>query len=277
MPVSLIATRFRGTVCNGAQCERAQGEPLGAQPSREGTQPRSPSQIHLRFTCRLFPRGNIYQGKAASVAAHQHKVHPWEGKSFLHKLGRPLQKTLRSNRYGVCHSAATFTPTSAGTRVGAIEHAQRPYLRILMDWVASPLRETQPRLSTPAAKSSNQSETSIQSGLLPWGIEDMGPMLDTEDGTTLARMSICTAKAVRQEHRMPFPHSLRHALFIFCEAHNALRQLQQVIPPTRPLPLTSRELPSFSISPCIFYSRRIDAAAGRAAIKSTQEENCGLH
>ena len=40
-------------------------------------------------------------------------------------------------------SVATSTPT--GTRVSAIEHPQRPYLRIPMGWEASPLRETQPR------------------------------------------------------------------------------------------------------------------------------------
>ena len=48
-------------------------------------------------------------------------------------------------------------------------------------------------------------------------------MLDDLDGTTLARMSLSTAKAVRQEHRMPFARSLRHALRIFCQAHNALQ------------------------------------------------------
>ena len=51
----------------------------------------------------------------------------------------------------------------------------------------------------------------------------MGPMLDALDGTTLARMSLSTAKAVRHEHRMPFARSLRHALRIFCQAHNALQ------------------------------------------------------
>ena len=51
----------------------------------------------------------------------------------------------------------------------------------------------------------------------------MGPMLDALDGTTLARMSLSTEKAVRQEHRMPFAHSLRHALRIFCQAHNTLQ------------------------------------------------------
>ena len=97
-------------------------------------------------TCPLCPREKTYQGTAASVAAHQREVCSGGGNSLLEKFGRPLQKTRRSNRYGVCYtSTATFIQTSAGTRVGTIEHPQKPYPRILMDWVASPLRETQPR------------------------------------------------------------------------------------------------------------------------------------
>ena len=48
-------------------------------------------------------------------------------------------------------------------------------------------------------------------------------MLDALDGTALAKMSLSTAKAIRLEHRMPFDRSLRHALHIFCQAHNALQ------------------------------------------------------
>ena len=78
--------------------------------------------------------------------------------------------------------------------------------------------------STPAAENSNQSEHSSPSILLPWGIEYVGPMLDALDGTTLARTSLpTTTKAVRLEHRMPFARSLRHALHIFCQAHNTLQ------------------------------------------------------
>ena len=51
----------------------------------------------------------------------------------------------------------------------------------------------------------------------------MGPMLDALDGTTLVRMSLSMAKAVWQEHRMSFARSLRHAVLIFCQAHNALQ------------------------------------------------------
>ena len=55
-------------------------------------------------------------------------------------------------------------------------------------------------------------------------------MLDALDETTLARMSLSTAKSIRQEHRMPFTGSLKHALRIFCQAPNAL----QVVPAGRP-------------------------------------------
>ena len=50
MPVSLTAARGPGTVCTGAQREPAQVEPLGAQPSQEGSQPHSPSQNQTQFT-----------------------------------------------------------------------------------------------------------------------------------------------------------------------------------------------------------------------------------
>ena len=50
-----------------------------------------------------------------------------------------------------------------------------------------------------------------------------GSMLDALDGAILARMFISTAKAVRQEHRISFVRSLRHALRILCQAHNALQ------------------------------------------------------
>ena len=120
-------------------------------------------------------------------------------------------------------NAVTFTRTSADTRVGAIEHLQTPYPRILMDWVASPLRETQTRPRPLQRKILTKVNSLHRAYFLPWGIEDVGPMLDALDGTTLAMMSLSTAKAIRQEHRMPFARSLRHALRIFCQAHNALQ------------------------------------------------------
>ena len=127
--------------------------------------------------------------------------------------------------------------------------------------------------STPAAENFHQSEQSSPSILLPWGIEDVGPMLDALDGTTLARMSLSTAKAIWQEHRMPFARSLRHALRIFCQAHNALQVAPAGGPHNEASSLTLRELPSFSTLPQLFYSRRMDDVAGRGDITSTREEN----
>ena len=58
---------------------------------------------------------------------------------------------------------------------------------------------------------------------LSWGIEDVGPVLDALDGMTLATNSLSTSKTIRQEHKMPFAHSLRHALRLFRQAHNVLQ------------------------------------------------------
>ena len=146
MPVSLTAARGPGTACTGAQRELAQVEPLGAQQSQERSQPHSPSQNQIQFTCLLCPREKTYLGTASSVTAHQREAHPGEGNSPLEKIGRLLQKTRRSNRCGVCYRCGDlYTRTSADTRVGAIKHPQIPYPRILMDWVVSSLRETQTR------------------------------------------------------------------------------------------------------------------------------------
>ena len=120
-------------------------------------------------------------------------------------------------------NAATFTRTSADTRVGAIEHPQMPYSPH-SDGLGGELSTRNPATpSTSAARNSSQSEKSLPIILLPWGIEDVGPMLDALDGTTLARMSLSTAKAVRQEHRMPYARSLKHVLRVFCQPQNALQ------------------------------------------------------
>ena len=208
MPVSLTATRGPGTACTGAQREPARVEPLGPPQSQEGSQPHSPSRDQIQLTCPLCPREKTYQGKAASVAAHQHEAHPGEGNSFLEKLGRLLQKTRRSNRYGVCYKCGDLHTNLSRHSSGCDR---------------TPSDTIPPHSDGLGGEHFNQSEQSPPSILLPWGIEDVGPMLDALDGTTLARMSLSTAKAVRQEHRIPFARSLRHALRIFCQAHNALQ------------------------------------------------------
>ena len=215
MPASLTAARGPGSVCTGAQREPAQVEPLGAQQSQEGSQPHSPSQNQLQFTCPLCPRETTYQGTAASVAAHQREVHPEERKSLLEKLERPLQKRRRSNRYAVCYRCGDL-PTNLSRHSSGCDRTPSDTIPPYSDGLGgeSSARNSDTP-STPVTESSNQREQSSPSILLPWGIEDVGPMLDALDGTTLARMSLSTTKALRQEHRMPFARSLRHALRIF--------------------------------------------------------------
>ena len=217
VPVSLTAARGPGTVCTDAQREPAQQvEPLGAQQSQEGSQPRSPSQNQTQFTCPLCPREKTYQGTAASVAAHQREVHLGEGNSLLKKLGRTLQKTRRSNRYDICCKCGDLH-TNLSRHSSGYDRTPPDAIPPHSDGLdREPSARNLGTLSTLALESSNQSKQSSPSILLPWGIEDLGPMLDALDETTLARMSLSTAKAVRQEHRMPFARSLRHALRIFC-------------------------------------------------------------
>ena len=223
MPVSLTATRGPGTVCTGAQREPARVEPPGPPQSQEGSQPYSPSRNQIQFTCPLCPREKTYQGTAASAAAHQREAHPGEGNRFLEKLGRPLQKTRRSNRYGVCYRCGDLH-TNLSRHSSGCDRTPSDTTPPYSDGLGGEPSARNPDTPlTPAAENFNQSEQSSPSVLLPWGIEDVGPMLDALDGTTLARMSLSTAKAVRQEHRMPFARSLRHALRIFCQAHNALQ------------------------------------------------------
>ena len=215
MPVGLTRARGPGTVCTGAQREPVQIEPLGAQQSQEGSQRHSPSQNQTQLTCPLCPREKTYQGIAASIAAHQREVHPGVGNSLSEKLGRPLQKTRRSNRYGVCYNCGDLHTNLSRHSSGCDRTPSDTVPPYSVGLDGEPSARSPDTPSTPAAKTSNQSEQSSPSILLPWGIEDVGPMLDALDGTTLARTSPSTAKAVRQEHRMPFACSLRHALRTF--------------------------------------------------------------
>ena len=215
MPVSLTATRGLGTVCTGAQREPARVELLRPPQSQEGSQPHSPSRNQIQFTCPLCPCEKTYQGKAASVAAHQREIHPGEGNSFLEKLGRLLQKPRRSNRYGVCYKCGDLH-TNLSRHSSGCDRTPADTIPPHSDGMGGePSARNPDTPATPAAETFNQSEQSPPSILLPWGIEDVGPMLDALDGTTHARMSLSTAKAVRQEHRIPFARSLRHALRIF--------------------------------------------------------------
>ena len=134
-----------------------------------------------------------------------------------------MQKTRRSNRYGVCYKCGDLQ-TNLSRHSSGCDRTPSDTIPPHSDGLGGEPSAGNPDTPlTPAAENLNQSEKSSPSILLPWGIEDVGPMLDALDGTTLARMSLSTAKAVRQEHRIPFARSLRHALRIFCQAHNALQ------------------------------------------------------
>ena len=191
MPVSLTATRGPGTVCTGAQREPARVEPPGPPQSQEGNQPYSPSRNQIQFTCPLCPRKKTYQGTDASVAAHQREAHPGEENGFLEKLGRPLQKTRRSNWYGVCYKCGD-RQTNLSRHSCGCDGTPSDTIPPHSDGLGGdPSARNSDTPLTPAAEKFNQSEQSSPSILLPWKIEDVGPMLDALDGTTLARMSLC--------------------------------------------------------------------------------------
>ena len=99
----------------------------------------------------------------------------------------------------------------------------------------------------------------------------MGPTLDALDGTTLARMSLFTAKAVRKEHRMSFAPSLRHALRTFFVKLTMLAPAGSLH--NKALVTNLERATKLVTSPQLFYSRRIGVVAGRDAIRNTQEEN----
>ena len=129
MPVSLTATRGPGTVCTGAQREPARVGPPG--------QYSSPAyRAHVKIPTRV---------QLPVLQPTNARLTPGRGIAFLKNSGdRCKRHAARIGSVSVTN-AATFTRTSADTRVGAIKHPQTPYSRILMDWVASPLRETQTR------------------------------------------------------------------------------------------------------------------------------------
>ena len=176
-------------------------------------------QTHAQFTCLLCPREKTYQGTASSVAAPQREVHPGEGNSLLEKLGRPLQKTRRSKRYDVCYKCGDLH-TNLSKHSSGCDSTPPETIPPYSDGLGGePSARNPVTPSTSAAERSHQSEQSLPSRRLPWGIEDVGPILDALDGTTLARMSLSTAKAARQEHLnalCPQPGSCTTLVRIFC-------------------------------------------------------------
>ena len=145
MPVSLTAIRGPGTVCKGAQREPERVEPPGPPQSQEGSQPYSPSRNQIQFTCHCAHVKRRTRIQLPVLQPTNARLTPGRGTAFLKNLGdRCKRHAARIGTVSVTN-AVTSTRTSADTRVGAIEHPQTPHPRILMAWVASPLRETQTR------------------------------------------------------------------------------------------------------------------------------------
>ena len=170
MPVSLTATRGPGLVCTGAQREPARVEPPGPPQSQEGSQPYSPSRNQIQFTFPLYPRGKTYQGTTASVAAHQREAYPGDGSGFLEKLGRPFQKTRRSNRYSVCYKCGDLQTNLSRHSSGCDRTTSDTITPHSDELGGEPSARNPDTPLTPAAENFNQSEQSSPSILFPWGI-----------------------------------------------------------------------------------------------------------
>ena len=137
MPVSLTAARGPGTVCTGAQRRPAQVEPLGEQPFQEGSQHSLPAHCaHVKSPTRV---------QLPALQSTNARFAPGKRTAFWKNSGDHYKRHAARIDMVYVTNAATFTRTSADTQVGTIEHHQMPYPHILMDLVASPLRETQPR------------------------------------------------------------------------------------------------------------------------------------
>ena len=146
MSVSLTAARGLGTVCTCSQREPAQVEPLARNHPRKKASPtrRPKTKYCSPAHCAHVKRSTRVQLPALKPT--NVRFTPGRGTAFLKNSGdRYKRHAARIDMVSVTN-AVTFTRTSADTRVDAIENPLISYLRILMDWVASPLRETQPRL-----------------------------------------------------------------------------------------------------------------------------------
>ena len=223
MPISVTAARspvLSVQVLNGNQ--HKSNHLARNRPTKEASPIRRPNTKHSSpASCAHLKRPTKVQLPAL------HRTNAWftprRRTAFLKHLRDRYKRHAARIDMVPATSAVTFTRTSADTRAAAIEHPPDAIPPHSDGLGGEPSARNPDTPSTPAAETFNQSGQSSPSILLPWGIEDVGPMLDALDGTTLARMSLSTAKAIRQEHRMPFARSLRHALRIFCQAHNVLQ------------------------------------------------------
>ena len=167
----------------------------------------APPTADLQFPCPLCPSSEAHVGTAPTVAAHQREAQPGEGKYLLQKLGGPLKKTPRSNRYGVCskfgdlhnnltrHSSACNRTPTATVPSHRNEQADGNSIR-------------GPTVTPAPIDTANHL-------LMLWGIEYVGPVLDVPDCMSPTTMSLTTSKTIRQAHRMPFARCLVHAIRLF--------------------------------------------------------------
>ena len=224
MPVSLTATRGPGTVCTSAQREPTRRvEPLGSPQSHEGSQPHSPSQNQIQFTCPLCQREKTYQGTAASVAAHVREAHPGERNSFLEKLGRLSQKARRLNRYGVCYKCSDLHANLSRHSSGCDRTTSDTILPHSDGLGGEPSARNPDTPSTPAAENSNQSETVSTEHTFAVGNRRCGAharlsrrdnpcqdvSLHSKSGSAGAPNALCPQPEACPTH-------------FFCQAHNAL-------------------------------------------------------
>ena len=145
MPVSLTATRGPGTVCTGAQREPVRVEPLGPPQSQEGSQPIRRPGIKYSSPAHCAHVKRPTRVQLPVLQPTNARLTPRRGTTFLKNLVDCYKRHTARIGMASVTNATTFTQTPADTRVGAIEHPQTPYHRILVDWVASHLRETQTR------------------------------------------------------------------------------------------------------------------------------------
>ena len=83
------------------------------------------------------------------------------------------------------------------------------------------MRRKGPRQTTshrPGA--STRLQGNVRAPLLDWGLDDVGPALDSIDGEELAQYVFVTVKDVRPQHRSQLSLAIRHALRLFLRAHD---------------------------------------------------------
>ena len=145
MPVSLTKARGPATICTVLNRNQHKSNHLARNhPRKEASPIRRPKTKHSSSVrCAHVKISTRVQLPALQPT--NARFTPGRETSFLKNSGdRYKRHAARIDMVSVT-SAVTFTRTPADTRVGAIEHPQIPYPCIRIDWLASPLRETQPR------------------------------------------------------------------------------------------------------------------------------------